>query len=330
MMARIMTSPPLGTSPSSRFVVALALLGLSLAPAPSWAQDVNFSGSWVPIFHEDGPERLPGPELADYAGMPINEAARMRGDSYDADRISIVMEYQCRQHGGDYSMRGLSNLRILREIDPLTQRAVAFHTRMGFHDMERTIYLDGRPHPSPNAAYTWQGFSTGVWNGNMLMITTTHLKPNYLRRNGLPASDQRTFTEYWVRHGEYLTVVTIINDPVFMTERLVRSQSWYLDPGQQIGFNACEYAAEVPAPEGTVPHHLPGENPHLREYAEWYGLPFEATRGGAETMYPEYRLQMTVPTERPEVCTRFCTCMNEGTRCPLEGDPPLDEFGLTT
>jgi hypothetical protein len=44
------------------------------------------------------------------------------------------------------------------------------------YDSERTIWLDGRPHPSENDRYTWQGFSTGVWSGNMLTITTTHLK----------------------------------------------------------------------------------------------------------------------------------------------------------
>ena len=86
--------------------------------APAQAQEIDFAGQWVPIFHEDGPERLPGPELADYAGLPINDAARLRGDSYDADRISAVMEYQCRQHASDYGMRGLANMRIDVDFDP--------------------------------------------------------------------------------------------------------------------------------------------------------------------------------------------------------------------
>ena len=45
-------------------------------------------------------------------------------------------------------------------------------------------------------------------------VYTTHLKENYIRRNGIPASDKRTFTEHWVRHGNYLTVQTVITDPV--------------------------------------------------------------------------------------------------------------------
>ena len=228
----------------------------------------------------------------------------MRGESYDPNRISVVQEYICRQHGADYSMRGLADLRITREIDPLTQQAVAFHTRMGFHNMERTIWLDGREHPSPNAPHTFQGFSTGVWEGNMLTITTTHLKQSYLRRNGLPASSERTFTEHWLLHGNYLTVITVIDDPVFLTEPLVRSQDWVRDPARRITFNNCEYTTEVPVnPNNLVPNYLPGENPYLEEFAEIYHLPLSGVRGGAETLYPEYREQMEEPFGDSEYCT---------------------------
>jgi hypothetical protein len=315
----------MGVGGARSSLAAVLALAVWLVPRPSLGQDVDFSGEWAPLYHEDGPERLPGPEIGDYTGLPINDAARLRADSYDADRISVVTEYQCRQHGSDYSMRGLANLRITRELDPRTQQAMAFHTRIGFHDMERTIYLDGRPHPPAEAAHTWQGFSTGVWEGNMLTITTTHLKASYLRRNGMPASAKRTFTEHWVRHGEFLTVVTVINDPVFLTEPLVRSQSWFLDPGQRMGSNPCEYLVEVPVTEQAVPHHLPGANPWLREFADWYGLAFDATRGGSETMYPEYRMKMGKPATTPDRCTRFCVCsslVDCGLRGPLIPGPP--------
>ena len=110
-----------------------------------------------------------------------------------------------------------------------------------------------------------------------------------------------------MKHGEYLTVVTVIDDPVFLTEPLVRSDNWFLDPGQAIGVFGCEYAPEVPRPTGTVPHHLPGTNKFLTEFAEWYGLPYEATRGGAETLYPEYRAKMG-KYNPPAKCERYCTC----------------------
>ena len=291
---------------TNRTALPLFLLGAALVAAPLGAQ-VDFTGEWAPLYHEDGPERGPGPELADYTEMPINDAARMQADSYDADRISVVEEYQCRPHGADYALRGLGQVRIWRDIDPASQRVIAFHMHFLAWDSERTIYLDGRPHPPADTLHTFQGFSTGVWEGNMLTVTTTHLKTNYLRRNGLPRSDRATLTEHWTRHGEYLTITTVIEDPVFLSEPLVRSDNWYLDPGQHIGIFGCEYAAEVPRPAGTVPHHLPGTNPNLNEFANWYGLPFEATRGGAETLYPEYRSKIT-PYNPPARCSRYCHC----------------------
>jgi hypothetical protein len=296
--------------------IAGGWLLFTLWSAPGFAQ-TDFAGNWAPIYHEDFPERIPGPELGDYMGIPINDAARLRGDSYDADRISVVPEYECRPHGGDYSMRGLANMRVDNILDPMTQQVIAIHTRMNFQEMERTIWLDGRPHPPELAAHTFQGFSTGSWDGNMLNAYTTHQKESYLRRNGLPRSDKATFREHWVRHGNYLTITTVITDPVFLTEPLVRSQTWILDPGQQLGRDICEYVPEIPKPADSVPHHLPGTNPYLHEVADWYGLPYEATRGGAQTLYPEYRLKMGKPEKSPEKCERYCACGQNGGPCNL-------------
>jgi hypothetical protein len=295
----------------------LTLLVACLAGTPAYAQ-ADFAGHWAPLYHEDHPERIPGPELGDYLGIPLSEAGRLRADSYDADRISVVSQYECRPHGGDYMMRGLSNMRIDAVRDPVTNRLVAYHLRMNFQEMERTIWLDNRPHPSANAPHTWSGFSTGTWTDNVLNISTTHLKENYIRRNGIPASDQRTFTEHWVRHGNYLTVETVIKDPVILTEPLVRSQTWVLDPTQQMGRDICETVPEVPKAADVVPSHLPGTNPFLREVADWYGLPAEATRGGAVTMYPEYRKTMGKPTNpAPAICVRYCNCGLNGGGCNL-------------
>src|SRR6058998_4246421 len=101
-----------------RIISFCTLLALTVA-APAFAQ-VDFSGEWAPLYHEVSPERGPGPELGDYTELPINDAARMRADSWDGDRISVVQEYQCRPHASDYAMRGLGNIRIWREIDTAT------------------------------------------------------------------------------------------------------------------------------------------------------------------------------------------------------------------
>ena len=190
--------------------------------------------------------------------------------------------------------------------------------------MERTIWMDGRPHPPAWANHSWQGFSTGVWEGNMLTVTTTHLKPNYTKRNGIPSSDQRYITEHWTLHSNYITVVIYDQDPVILAEPLIRSSNWVRDPNQRMAPAFCEPAPEVPMPVGTVPHHLPGSNPFITEVADWYGLPAEATRGGPQTMYPEYRLKMGAPHKpAPAKCERFCFCTNLGD-CQLKGRPPAE------
>ena len=125
-------------------------------------------GTWQPRYHEDQPERIPGPELRDYLGLPINDAARQFADSWDPGRITLPEE-QCRVHVSPYIYRGPTNLRIWEEKHPKTQDVVAIKHYHSTYEQTRTIYMDGRPHPGPNAAHTWMGFSTGRWDGDMLV-----------------------------------------------------------------------------------------------------------------------------------------------------------------
>ncbi len=267
-----------------RFFVVLLVV---LFTVPAFAQ-VDPSGEWAPRFHEDQPERIPGPEIGDYLGLPINDAARLRADSWDASLLTLP-EHQCKPHPADYSPRGPANLRITKEVDKESQEIVAFHTHISWQAPERTIWMNGREHPPDYAAHTWQGFSTGKWEGDMLTVTTTHLKAGWIRRNGVPRSDRATLTEHWIRHGDYLTLVSIINDPVYLTEPFIRTTNWVLDPRQQIAPYPCDAVVEVERPKGTVPHHLPGSNTFLSEFPKKHGVPEVAARGGAETTYPEYQ-----------------------------------------
>ena len=173
-------------------------------------------------------------------------------------------------------------------MDPISQDVVSWDVTVMWSLSHRTIYMDGRPRPSEYAQHSWQGFSTGEWDGDMLKVTTTHLKEGWVRRNGLPRSDRATIVEYWIRNEDYLTLVTIVSDPVYLTEPLIRTSDWVLDPGVQLSPFSCIPAVEIERPRGAVPHHLPGTNEFLTEYATRHGLPQSAARGGAPTMYPDY------------------------------------------
>jgi hypothetical protein len=297
-----MRNPVLSKTPAFLLLLTLAVfIFMGMTSRPALAQ-VDLSGSWGQKEHEDRPERGPGPEIGDYTAIPINDAARMRGDAWDAQQWEMV-EHECQPHPPDYGPRGPAEMRIWSDVDPFTQGVVAWHTVLRFMLPERTIYMDGRPHPSENAPHTWQGFSTGEWEADMLKVTTTHMKEGWVRRNGLPRSDKATLIEYFIRHGDFFTLVTDVEDPVYLTEPFIRTSNWILNLGSYLRPNFCIPSVEVPHPEGFVAYHLPGENRWLTEFASVFGIPVEATRGGAETMYPEYQQRiekMPAPPKLPE------------------------------
>jgi hypothetical protein len=171
------------------------------------------------MYHEDELERTdPGSPVGDYLGIPIHDEARLRADTWDADLIS-VLEHQCIPHSAIYAMRAPSNLKISTIDDPTTGQIVAFVVD-GTYTGPRTIWMDGRPHPSQFAAHTWSGFSTGAWEGDTLRIETTHIKAGYLRRNGIAFSDQATLTEFIDLHDKFLTLTSVAEDPVYAVGEL--------------------------------------------------------------------------------------------------------------
>jgi hypothetical protein len=95
-----------------------------------------------------------------------------------------------------------------------------------------------------------------------------------------------------MRHGNYLTVAVVIYDPAYLTEPFIRTTDFAYNPQQRMAPYPCESVNEGGRPEGVVPAHLPGTNAFLTEFPANYGIPPEAARGGAETMYPEYIAKM--------------------------------------
>ncbi len=259
---------------------------LTAVASPALAQ-VDLTGMWAPIFHEDQIERIPGPDVGDYAGLPINDAMRMRADSWDASLLTLP-EHQCKPHPSTYGFRGVGNLRISAEVNEKTQSIVKLHTHIQWQEQKRDIWMDGRPHPPEYAAHTWQGFSTAQWEGNVLVVKTTHLKAGWIRRNGLLITDQATMTERFIRHGNYLTHVYLIEDPNYLTEPLIKTSGFQLVQNPAMQPYPCYPTVEVPREKGEVPHHLPGENPFLNEFAKKHNLPENAIRGGAQTALPEF------------------------------------------
>jgi hypothetical protein len=254
---------------------------------PAFAQ-MDLSGDWsLRRGHEEGGNEI----IGDYTGLPLNEAGRLRADSWTPSLLS-VSEHQCAPHGAD-RIDNFTNLRIWKQVDLNTQQLIAYHLNVEWHNAHRVIYMDGRAHPSEDAPHTWMGFSTGRWDGDMLVITTTHMKESWLRRNGVPRSEKATVTERLIRHGNYLNWTFIVQDPAYLTEPYIRSRPYVYDLHQvPFGRYVCEIITESARPAYDIPHHLPGMNKDIAEFTGEFGLAPETARGGAETTYPEYRLRL--------------------------------------
>ena len=264
---------------SRALCIGLILCGASAERA--FAQ-IDFSGEWTPVRSMDNTEN---PWVGDWVGLPLNEAGRARAEGWDASLLSLP-EYQCRPHGWAYIYRGPTQLRITKEVDPFSREIVAYQPEW-HQSTNMPVYLDGREHPPDEAAHTWSGFSTATWEGDMLRITTTHLKEDYIRRNGAMVTDNAKVTSWWIRRGDYLTWINIVHDPEYLTEPLARSAEYRLTVNSLVPAHPCTAVFEG-LEKGAVPHYLPGENPFLKDIRARYGLPADLPTTGVETMYPEY------------------------------------------
>jgi len=260
-------------------------------------------GTWRPLPRNQDGSGMTG----DIAGVPVTDAARWRAQSWSPEDFDVT-EWACRPHAWAYSLEGpLSALRIWADIDQATQKVIAYHGHLNMQEQESTIWMDGRPHPPANALHTWSGFSTGEWDGDTLVVTTTHVKEAYLRRSGLMQSDQATVRTRWRRMGNYLQATVIIYDPVMMTEPYIRStMMWVNDPAMNMSPYPCEEATETALARGHVPHFLPGKSPLPgldRNLTDRFGTPYEPRLGGAPTMLPEYIEKMKTMPRPPKVMT---------------------------
>lgn len=273
----------------------LTLAGL-LAPV-ALAQSADIVGEWGNRFHEDFWERRSGLQIGDFTGFAMTDAGRRMAESWNPSWFSLPQN-QCRPHTSIYGIRGPADMRISKEFEPVTQKLLAYKLEWSLGAFQE-IWMDGRPHPPEYAPHTWEGFATGEWEGNMLKVRVTHIKAGYVQRNGAPHSDEAVTTEYFERHGDTLLLTTIIEDPLFYEEPIVKTTNWEAEQ-IRLGRTYCgpgEVVVETPGRPDEVPHFLPGKNDQIQEFVTQRHVPLDAAMGKRETIYPEYLLKMQQPTE---------------------------------
>jgi hypothetical protein len=270
----------------------LAAVGLCLLACRIAAAQMEITGSWAARNHEF----LTGDGLpVDFTGIPLNEEGRIRALSYSESQLSMV-ERQCQGWPPFYFVQGPFGLKIWSESDPLRGTVISFTIGAWEDRPAITIWMDGRPHPSQYAEHTRAGFTTGAWEGSTLVTHTTHIKAGFLRKTGAPSSDQATMTARFYRHGDILTVLAIIEDPIYLAQPFLVSRSFQMSaaPLSSTG-PPCVSTYEGSAGE-TAPHYLPEKNPFVDEMTTKYGVPRDAAIGKPETLFPEYRSKISPVT----------------------------------
>jgi hypothetical protein len=287
--------------------VLLALLGLPLVSRVAVAQ-VDLSANWAINLDEDYQPRFSGPDFVDYAGIPLNEEGRAGSLSYTTATVAEIGR-QCQFWPQHYLLLGPFGARMWADLDPITGTVLAWNIAGSPDRAQIVIWMDGREHPAAEAPHTLGGFATGKWEGDTLVATVSHMKAGNLTRNGVPSSDRERLTLYITRHEDMLTIVALVEDPIYLAEPFIMSRTWTQASSNLAAPPAvCSEEEELSSvANGNVPHYLPGKNPALNEVHQRYNIPQEAVMGGPATMYPEYRKQLRLSYTPPKnYCGRYC------------------------
>ena len=224
------------------FLMAFIIFQNAVPSTPRAAAPLDLTGYWVSLVTSEWRWRMVTPPKGDYATLPINAEARRVADSWDPARDEAVGT-QCRGYGAAAIMQVPTRLRITWDND----NTLKIETDAG---TQTRLFRFG-PNEQPTGEPNWQGFSVAEWQvargrgreaqiqpalprAGGLKVVTTRMRPGYLRKNGVPYGEKATVTEYFNRvsgpGGEYLNVLSIVEDPQYLTGPYARSMQFRREP----------------------------------------------------------------------------------------------------
>jgi hypothetical protein len=188
---------------------------------------IDLTGFWVAFVTEDWRFRMVTPHKGDYQAVPMTEQARKIADAWDpqADEAS---GNQCKAYGAGAIMRLPSRFHITWQDDNTLRvdSDYGMQTRL-FHF--NSTFNSG---PSSPGERTWQGYSSAEWQKPAsLKVATNNLRSGYLRKNGVPYSENAAVTEYFdvaplPGGGQVLLVTTIVDDPQYLQQPFIVSSQF--------------------------------------------------------------------------------------------------------
>jgi hypothetical protein len=213
------------------------------------AAPIDLTGYWVSIVTEDWRYRMLTAPKGDYYSIPLTPEGRRVADTWDAAK-DVAQGRQCMAYGALAIMRQPGRVHVSWDND----NTLKFEMDAG---KQTRLFAFGAPRQSAGEA-TLEGSSAAQWQspqitrfysskisaqdpntpgfrgqapqgslppdtrklGGTLRVVTTHLKPGYLRNNGVPFSANAVLTEYYDIHTdagqEYMVVTSIVEDPQYL------------------------------------------------------------------------------------------------------------------
>jgi hypothetical protein len=235
---------------------------------------IDLTGYWVALVTEDWRYRMLNAPRGDYYSIPLNAEGKRVADTWDPGK-DLAAGRQCLSYGAPNIMREPGRLHITWANDSTLKVEIDA-------GKQTRLFLFG-PAPAPGEP-SMQGTSVALWQtpqsiraytskisaqdpntpgfkdasmaspppppdtrrlGGTLKVVTTHIKPGYLRNNGVPFSANAVLTEYYDVHkrngDEYLVQMQIVEDPKYLDAPWVVSSHFRREPdGSKWDPQPCE------------------------------------------------------------------------------------------
>jgi hypothetical protein len=221
----------------------------TIPQTPRARAPLDLTGYWVSVVTEDWRFRMIVPDKGDYSSVPLTPQGRKVADSWNPAKDQAEGN-QCRSYGAAELLRIPGRLHIVWDND----NTLRIDTDSG--TQTRLLHF-GLPQPSSGSQLEWQGYSIAAWDGlrpqaartalvaddpqanapeGYMKVTTTHMKPGYLRKNGVPYSANASLEEYFDSFKEmngdiWLVVTSIVTDPEYLTQPFITSTHFKKLPG---------------------------------------------------------------------------------------------------
>jgi hypothetical protein len=235
----------------SDLALACCVSAALAAFAASAAAQPNLEGFWAPKLEQARSgqalvDELPesavlindtgAGELAagDFDGLTLTPAAIAEVRNYDfADELK--RENTCNAPSVAFFMQAPFPMEIY-------QGAELIVFKMEYYDLYRVVFLDGREHPPATAPHSRSGHSIGRWEGDTLVVDTTHISSGTFMNNGFNHSEALHMVERFrlSPDGATLWLTQVYEDPQVFSGLAARYMAWTRRPGEYVYPYDCD------------------------------------------------------------------------------------------